>query len=348
MILKETDFKKHISQKNFSNLYFIDGEEKRLVKAYTDLLVKKLMGDTLPDFNYHDFDDDSDISQVSVAVNVAPFMSDINCVKISDIDLDSMSSSDIDSFMKILKDVPDTTVLIITMITRDKPQKMSKNYKAVRDLVDKTGVVASLDRRSELSLEKTLCKWAKESGSKMSELCAHKLISTSTNDLNILHSEVEKLSAYADGGEITEEMIQMLVPKNLSAKIYDMFDYVISENFDKAMNTIDILFYQRETATSIVITLGLAYVDMYRAKVAIENGISTKAMADQLSYKNRAWVLDKMTRQSRRISITALRDSIDAILDVNERLVSVTTDARTEIEKLISRLILIKRGAKDA
>ena len=66
-ILKESDFKKHISSKQYSNLYFIDGEEKMLVTTYTDILVKKLMGENPPEFNYHVFDNDSDISDVCVA-----------------------------------------------------------------------------------------------------------------------------------------------------------------------------------------------------------------------------------------------------------------------------------------
>ena len=71
-ILKESDFKKHISSKQYSNLYFIDGEEKMLVTTYTDILVKKLMGENPPEFNYHVFDNDSDISDVCVACDVVP------------------------------------------------------------------------------------------------------------------------------------------------------------------------------------------------------------------------------------------------------------------------------------
>ena len=85
-ILKESDFKKHISSKQFSNLYFIDGEEKMLVGMYTDALVKKLMGENPPEFNYHVFDSECEMKDVCVACDVVPFMSDKNCVKIIDLD----------------------------------------------------------------------------------------------------------------------------------------------------------------------------------------------------------------------------------------------------------------------
>jgi len=73
-----------------------------------------------------------------------------------------------------------------------------------------------------------------------------------------------------------------------------------------------------------------------------------KVFADELLYKNRAWVLDKMAQKSRKISTVALRKSIDALLDVNEKLVSVTINQRVELKKLIARLILIARGDDDA
>ena len=142
-------------------------------------------------------------------------------------------------------------------------------------------------------------------------------------------------------------MVELLVAKNLQAKIYDLFDYVVALNFDKAMQTIDVLFYQREEPVAIVIALANAYVDTYRARVALESGVPVKVMADELSYKNRAWVLDKMSKQSRRISTVALRQSLSELLDLNERLVSVTVNPRVELEKLISKLIMIARGDYD-
>ncbi len=347
-VLKETDFKKHISSKQFSNLYYIDGEEKMLVSMYTDALVKKLMGDEPPQFNYHVFDSECDVTDISVACDVMPFMCDKNCVKIVDLDADSLSTEDLDALVDILKNIPDTSVVILTMTTLVPPSKVSKKQKKLKDIFEKNGIVADMSKRSQMSLERTVCKWAKECGSSISELTASKLINICSGDLRVLHNEIEKLSAFALDSEITEQMIDMLVAKNLQAKIYDLFDYVIAQDFDKAMKTIDVLFYQREESIAIVIALGSAYVDMYRARIATENAIPMKIFADELSYKNRAWVLDKMARQSKRISTVALRKSIDAILDLNEKLVSVTVNQRVEIEKLISRLILIARGDSDA
>lgn len=348
MIMKEADFKKHIASKQFSNLYLIDGNEKMLVSMYTDALVKKLMGDNPPDFNFHLLSNDSSIINISVAADVMPFMCDKNCVKITDFDIDDKDADDIKSLYKVLENLPDTTTLIFAMTTIEQEGKGSAKYKKLRDFVDKKGIVAELDKRSELALEKTVCKWAQECNSSISPLNAAKLINICNSSLNVIHSEIEKLSAFALEGEITEQMIDKMVAKNLQAKIYDLFDYVVAQNFDKAMGVLDVLFYQREEPIAIVSALSTAYVDMYRARIATENAVPMKVFADELLYKNRAWVLDKMAQKSRKISTVALRKSIDALLDVNEKLVSVTINQRVELEKLIARLILIARGDDDA
>lgn len=344
MIMKETDFKKHIASKQFSNLYFIDGDEKMLVSMYTDSLIKKLMGDNPPDFNFHMLNNDSTITDISVAVDVMPFMCDKNCVKITDFDIDDKDADDIKSLYKVLENLPDTTTLVFAMTTLEQEGKVSAKYKKLRDFVEKNGIVAELNKRSEIALEKTVCKWAQECGSKISPVNAAKLINICNASLNVIHSEVEKLSAFALDAEITDDMIDKLVAKSLQAKIYDLFDYVIAQNFDKAMNVLDALFYMREEPIAIVSALATAYVDMYRARIATENAVPMKIFADELSYKGRAWVLDKMVQKSRRISTVALRKSLDTVLEVNEKLVSVTVNQRIELEKLVARLILIARG----
>ena len=44
MVLNESEFKRQIKKKEFSNVYLIYGEEKFLVKVYTKQLVTAIMG----------------------------------------------------------------------------------------------------------------------------------------------------------------------------------------------------------------------------------------------------------------------------------------------------------------
>lgn len=341
-LLNENELKKHLSTKEYKSLYFLYGEEKMLVKSFTNLLVNKLLGNDKSEFNYHVFDNDSDLSDISVAVNVIPFMSENNLVVLKDFDIDSLKKDEFEDLLQIVVSKPESTTLIFAMPTLENSTK--GNFKKIIEYVSKEGICAQLDRRTQLSLERTLCKWAKQAGAKMTEPTASRLIKNCGTDLYRLHTEIEKLSAYADGEEITVDMINKLVSEDLEAKVYDLFDFIVSKNSDKALRSLDILFYQREEPIMIAIVLGNAYVDAYRVRVARESDTSLKELASELGYKNRAWVLDKIVTKIRNISTDALRDSIEEIITTQEKLVSVTINGQVELEKLVSKLILLSEG----
>ncbi|MBQ0098480.1 MAG: DNA polymerase III subunit delta [Oscillospiraceae bacterium] len=355
-LLKEDEFKKMLSSSKFESVYLLYGEEKFLVSHYTDLLTKKV-APIINEFNFHLFDDDADISDISVAVNVMPFMSERNVVKIVDFDFNKFNKDDYDAFLKILKNIPDTTIVIITMPTLDEKQakkkeddeeKGKKSFAKLKDYVTKHGVCVNFEHRAELKLEKTLCKWAKDGNSKMSELTASKLINFVGTDLTSLHSEVEKLCAFANGEEITEEMIEKLVTKNLEAQIFSLFDFIVRGQSDKAMTTLSTLFFQNEAPIAIITILSNAYVDFYRAKVARESSIFPDDFAKELKYpSNRVWVLKNMLNKYGYVTTSAIRKSIEEITNVYERLVSVSTNAQTELEKLVAKLILFAKDKTD-
>lgn len=344
----ESELKKHLSSGQLKSIYMAFGEEKMLVKRTVELIEKKVTGGDVNDFNYHVFDDNADISEISVCVDIVPFMGGYNVVKLKDINFDNMKKDDFESMMNILKNVPDTTVIIIAMPTLELTLKSAKSQsKKLITYVDKNGVCVELSHRSGLALERDLCKWAKAGGCTMSELTAHTLIRYVGEDLNKLNTELKKLTAYAGGGEITPEMIELLVPKTTEASIYDLFGFVVGGNTDRALNALSVLFYQQTSGTYICTVLSWAYIDAYRARVGVESGKTNANVASDFSYRNRDWVLGKALRQTSSVTTSALRRSLDAILEVQTRLVTETVDEQVEVESLICKLVLIAEDHSD-
>lgn len=337
-ILKEAEFKKYLSGEKLANLFLIYGDEKMVVKNSTKFLIDKISDSDINEFNFHEFDDESDISSISMAVDVMPFTSPINIVKIKDVNFDSLLSDDFKDLLSIVENCPDTTTIVFTMPTLQIEEK--KNFKKIKSYIEKNGVVLNAEHREDLKLEKVLCKWAKQVDCKMTDLTASKLIKYSGNDLTVLHNEIEKLSAYADSSEITEEMIEKLVSKNLEAKVFDLFNLIVSQKSDEVMRSLDILFYQKEEPIMISIILGNAYVDSYRVRTCLDSGMTIKEIAEVFEYKNRAWALEKIARQIKSISTNSIRDSIDEILKTQQKLVSVTVNSEIELQKLVSKLLI--------
>ena len=340
-VLKEAQLKKQIASKEFANFYVLYGEEKLLVRHYTDLLIEKLVDKQSADLCLHTFDNDSQLEEIANAVNTLPFMGGYNCVTISDYDFEAMKADDLKALTKLLSDIPDTTVVIISMPTLEQDAKKLGKFKKIIDIVGKNGVVAEFNRKTLLELERQLAVWVNKRGCSITQACCSKIVDYCGNDLVMLKNELDKLCAYADGAEITPEMVEMLVTKNLEARIYDLSDSVIAGNGDKAFRQLDTLFYHKEKARSIVTVLAYAYIDMYRARVASESGEPMKTIADAFNYKNRAFVLDKSRQKSRKISTAALRRSIDAIINAMVTLTSTSVGERLTAEKLVAQLVLI-------
>ena len=340
MVLKERDIKKHIKDKNFANLYCFYGSEKFLVKTYTQRLVTAVMGENPPEFNFHNLDNNSDIDDIAVSADIMPFMSEYNCVKVTDLNIDSLVKADFEKLKEIIKNVPDTTVIIFTFPTLE---TSGKNFSSFIKMVDKSGVVGELPKYDSNALSKQLVSGAYKRGCPLTAVNAGKIVDYCGTDLTMLQNELDKLCAYADGQEITSEMIDTLVHINLETKVYYMANDIIAGNLDKAYKELDILFYQKTEPIVIVSAIAGAYMDLYRARVGAEGGVPVATIAKDFSYGNRKFALEKASRAGKRISTPALRKSIDEILNTDYKLKSTSTSGRTLLEKLIAKLSLISK-----
>lgn len=355
--MDEKSLKKHISSKKFNNIYVIFGDEKYLVKFYTKELVTAVAGKEPSEFAFHQFSSDAQLQSVADAIGAVPFMSEYNCVLINDMDINKLSKEQYDSFMEVLKSVPASTVVIFSfsaLSSKDKTsdrsdgddKKKRSRFKPFCDAVDKMGMgaVAEINMRSATALEHQLATWANKLSKKLSLPVASRIIYYCGTDLSALRLELDKVCAYAgDSEELTLEMVEATVVKRLEAKVYDMVDNVIYGNTDKAYTQLYQLFAQREEVRDILRVLGLAYVDLYRARVTVTSGGIMKETADFFKYGNRAWVLNKAPKKAEKLSTNALRESMDAIVQLSAKLNSMSMNEEAALEKLIADLVLIAK-----
>ena len=131
-MVTESQLKKQLSSGQISNLYLCFGEEKMLVKRCAQLIENKISGGDLNEFNYHVFDNDADLSDISVCADMIPFMSEWNILRINDMDIDKLAKSDFDALMKIIKNASGQTVIIIAMPTLEVTAKSAKKAHRAR------------------------------------------------------------------------------------------------------------------------------------------------------------------------------------------------------------------------
>lgn len=344
--ITEQDLKKHIKSKSFSPIYVIFGEEQMYVKNYTQMLVNAVAGKAPSDFNFHTFKGEINLDELAAAMRIVPFMSDYNCVLLEDVFFDMMTESE----LKLLKDIcsicSEGTVLIISM-----PSEIPKSRKSAFDSIvkkaSKNGSVCEFKKLDANTLERYIAKWANSNGKLISRVNANKLISYVGEDLTALKNEVDKISAYSSGGEITLEDINKLATINLESVIFDLSEAVINGNGDRAYKVLDTLIYQKEDPIFMLYTISSSYINAYRMRAATECGVDKATVASDFGYpKNRVFTLDKAARSTSRVSTEALRKSIDILTEADLNFKSVKVNPRLYLEQVIAQLLLAAREGR--
>ncbi len=345
-VISETDLKKQIKDKAFSSVYAIYGSEQMYVKNYTEKLVEAVAGKNPSDFNFHTFKGEVNLDELAAAIQIAPFMSEYNCVLLEDVFFDMMTESELKRLKDICAIKSEGTVLIISMPSALPKSRVSAFDSIVKN-VAKTGSVCVFEKLDQNRLERYVAKWANQNGKLISRVNASKLISCAGTDLTRLKNEVDKICAYSSGEEVTLEDINKLATVNLESRIFDLSDAVIQGNGDRAYNVLDLLFYQKEEPISMLYTLSSAYINAYRMRVAAECGIDKNTVAKDFGYaKNRVFTLERAARATAGVSTEALRQSVNILLDADLKFKSVRVNPRLYMEQLIAQLLLTAKEGR--
>lgn len=340
--ITEAELKKQIKKKDFSPIYVIYGTEQMFIKRYTEKLVEAVAGKNPSDFYFHRFGGEVDLDELAAAVQIVPFMSEYNCVLISDVFLDLMNADEIARFKDILARPVSGTVIILSM-----PSYVPKRYAAaLTSIIKKAKKYGSVCEFKELdrgTLERYAAKWANENGKMISRVNAAKLISYCGTDLNLLRNEIDKISAYAKGEEITMDDINKLATVNLETRVFALSDAVLEGRGEKAFTILNQLFYQKEEPLMMIYVLSMAFIDAYRMRVADECGVTMAQVASDFSYKGRSFALKRARSSTSRVSTQALRNCLDALTEADGSFKTLTVNHRLYLEQLIARLLLIVR-----
>ncbi len=335
MAMNEAQLKTALKE-GLASVYVLYGEESYLVEQYARLIVKQAVGDPDDAFNAHRFDGQTlTVEQLEEAVEALPLMAERTCVAVRDMDL----SAHAERVCEILRQMPDTCVVVFWQMTVQPERK--KGWTSFLAEIEKNGAcVVDFARKTAGDVAKMLVSGAKRRGCTLSAEDARCLIEQAGNDLNLLLGELDKLTALADGGTITREMIEQAGTKNLEARVFDLSKAILQGKAKEAYVLLHQLFVQREEPVAVLAVLSNAYADVYRAKIASIGGVPAQALAEEIkSYKGKEFRLRNAARDAQRMSVATLRESLEILAQADNDMKFSGKDARTLLEQTVSRLI---------
>ena len=200
----------------------------------------------------------------------------------------------------------------------------------------------------DIAVEKQVIAWAEKNGNKLSSINASKIVYAVGTDLNALKNETDKLCAYAGDREITEQMIELLCPKNTETRIYALAGCISKKDYKGSFRQLEMLFEKNERPEIILSVLSSAFVDMYRMRAAAEAGKTVSQVASDFKYGRRDFVLKNAAADVAGYSTETLRRILDVILDADIRLKSTSVDHRVILETMIAKVLLIVKEGSSA
>ncbi len=344
--LNEIELKKQISSGDFSRLYFLYGDEKYLVRHYTALIQKKAIDPAFADFNFHQYDGkEIDFEEAAQAAEALPMMSERTLILIKDLSVDNLNADASDKFLRLISDIPDTTVILVSNPSVDVNMKSAKGKKMLAE-IDKHGCSVCFDHAGLNQLIKLAEKGAASRGCSISQSNARYLLSLIGDDMTVITNELDKICAYRKEGEIEKEHIDAVVVKTVQARVFDLTKALTSGNCDLAMDILDTLMAMKEEPINILGALITPYVDMYRAKVYSSGGLRATDAGKDFNYRNKEFRLTNAARTASKYSVTQLRTFLEVLNDADRLLKSTSLDGRLVLEQTITKLFLVSNGEK--
>lgn len=348
MILNnEADILKEVS-KNKYNIYYIYGDENYLKRTYYNKILDVNGINSDDAFNFHEFSyQKSDIDEVMDACLSVPVFSEKKCVVVKDIEIGTVPKYDTDKLVELMQQIPEECVLIILQQSVQVDDKKSAKDKKMIKEVDKVGLVLKLSARNKNSTMRFIFDYVKKNNMIISESNAELLIYKSSNSFDILTLELDKLCAHdEDSGEILAETIEKLVIPGLDTSVFELSRSIGQQNYQKAMTILSRLEQLEEEPVMVFNVLSSIYVDMFRAKSAMEDGYGFDMINNSFSYNGRGFLIRNALSDARNVSWCFIAGALDILKETDFELKSGFPNGYIILEKAIARLFILKADGR--
>lgn len=334
---------------NYSNVYWFYGRDFDSVEKCAKQLIKKIVGKDGEAYNLHSFQGDGlDVGELIDSCEMLPFFAERQCCTVCDLDAEQLLADDNKALLSLVADLPKETVLIFYNSSVDicggRKFPTAKNKKLL-DAIDKHGTSCCFDLKTPAELSKTICSRAAKLGCSIQPQNAAYLAELYNSNMIMLSNELEKLASYANGGEITREIIDMLSADQLSSTIFDLSKAITLFDTRKALKLTDELFLQKVEPISLLYAVTSSLLDMYRARTALNAGKYIDDIIKDFGYpKNKEFLVKNAVRDVRSIPAGRLRRCVMIAAETDRIIKSSSGDQQVILQEAVVKMAAAPRN----
>ena len=339
-VINEAQIKADIRSGKFFSMYFLYGDESFLTQTYAKLIKNKALGDEQDDINLLELSGNPDLSMLSDYVETLPFFAEYRVIMVNDFNPDKFSDEEIEGFTQLIKKIPNTTILVFYLTGFNFSPRTQKAKKLFDD-IKQHACVCEFKQMNKMQVGELIRKKAAKQKRLISPTNAEYLAEITGCDMNLASVESTKLCCYVgENQEITREIIDTMVAKQLETNVYTLVNTMISGNKSKAFSILDELFEQGADPIELLPTLSAAYSEYYYAKTAKNIDIIPQQVAADFGYsKAKASFAAKKYNEAARMDMDKLRRNMQIIFEADTKCKSATIDKKVLLEETVLKLM---------
>ncbi len=345
--MTDNELIKSIRSGKIMPVYFFWGKDVASLENVAKRLVAKLVPDEAKDMNYHFFSGSGfNISEFADVCESLPMFADRVVVAVNDLNAETLKADDFKYLLDILPNIDGETTTVIfyatgTDLCAGKKTLSSKNKK-LSDACAKLGAACefSFKRPNELvkyiqaRVGKELCTIASKTAEYLASVCLCNVLT--------INNECDKLTAFVDKGEITDEHVGLLVSGQIDTDAYKLARAVTSGDKNLTFTILPELYSKQAESIPLLSVISGAFLDLYRAKLAYQTGRGVNDILEDYSYRGRDFAVKNAMRDCSRIPIEKLRACIEILSKCDIEMKSTRTDQRLLLETAISQMLSLR------
>lgn len=309
----------------FEKVYLLYGEENFLKNSYKKRLKQAIIGED--DMNYNSFDGkDIVFSDIKGIAETMPFFSEHRLILIEESGLCASSAQE---WAEYISQIPDGTHIVFVESHVDKRNKLYKE-------ISKNGYAVELKRQSERDIKRWIVGILAKKNLKITEEALELILIKNGDDMERIHSEMEKLSAYCMGQEgVYPSDVQAICSELTVNRIFEMIEAVAAGNERTALELYYDLLALKEPSMRILFLIAKQFNQLMQ----IKDGMAAGKRKDELAagMKLRPFIAGKLMTQARTFTKEELKQYVEICVDSEE---AVKTGKLTD--KLAVEMVLIK------
>lgn len=273
-----------------NNLYLLTSTDEFLIKKKVDEILKSkgLDEEILENYDL----DENDITDLISCLNTESIFDDLRVFWLKNPSIiesnEKINNYDIEAFNNFCSDKSNENILIISSTNYSKDNKLAQIINKYFERID-------LDKTS-MSIDEYLNKYILDNDITIGEK-ERKEVLFRSKDYQTLENNLIKLSSYADGSEITMEMIDLLTNREMDSKIYDITSNMFDGNNGQAYIALKNLLNENVSPSIILSNIKNNVILLLYASKLYAKGKTPFDMAQELNISSgRAYHLVRYVR----------------------------------------------------